>query len=230
MGAFQDSFQVDLKRGVGPVIVIRQLLLLRQFRFHFGLAKATADRHDDRLPFKPQHPRLQNGSFQILKLFLDQLALLIPQFLGQHLFGLNGGHAAKLALIGGDIQNHFLSGLGFLSHFSDFLQGNFVVWVFHLFHDCLGGQNPEPLLFNIQFHLKVGEKLFVKMGTVQPLCTPIALIAFHQRLPQCSLNRSFGQITFAANAFNHFSKSGQGNHGHNNRSRVWCVRVWCVRV
>ena len=46
-----------------------------------------ANGHNYRLPLKSQHPSIEDGSFQVLELFLNELTLLIPQFLGQHLLG-----------------------------------------------------------------------------------------------------------------------------------------------
>ena len=129
--------------------------------------------------------------------------------MGQHLLGLDGGHAPKVVPIGGDIQNHRVAQLGFGGHFLHIAEGNFVVWVGYFFHNALGGQNPEAFFFRVQFHVEVVEVSFVKdIAHIQALGAAITLIALEQGLTQGGFNGGFRQVAFAADAVDHFLQAG----------------------
>ena len=68
--------------GIGPIVVVGQLIPLEQFCLDFRLTNAAANGHNYRLPLKSQHPSIEDGSFQVLELFLNELTLLNPAVFG----------------------------------------------------------------------------------------------------------------------------------------------------
>ena len=134
-GNFRHLFEEHLEGGVGPVVVVGQLVAPREFGFHLRTSKAGAHGHDHALALEADHAGGQNGIFQVGEFLLDHAALMLPQFLGQHLLGGGSSHAPEIIFFGGHIQHHRVAQLGVIGHLLHFHEANLMVLALHLFND-----------------------------------------------------------------------------------------------
>jgi hypothetical protein len=95
-----------------------------------------------------------------------------------------------------------------------------MVGVAHFFDNGFCRQHPEPFLFDIQLHFKVGKVFIIEARILHPLGATVTFIPLEQGFSQRRLNRQLGQIPLSADVFNHVSKSGKGNHGHRGKLRI----------
>ena len=115
-GNLAHLLEKHLESGVGPVVVIGQLIPAGKFGFDFRSAQSGANGHDHGLPLEADHPGGQHGILEVCEFLLNHSTLLVSQLLCQHLFGGGCGHATEVLFLRGDVENHGVSHLSVLRH------------------------------------------------------------------------------------------------------------------
>ena len=142
---FADLFKEDFEGGVGAIVVVWKLIAPGQFSFYLWTAKTRTHSHDDRLTLESNHACREDWILKISEFLLDHSSLLISQLLSQDLFGRGGCHATEILLLGSDIQNDGVAGLGIFSNLHHLGQGDLVVFTFNVINDDFAGENPVAL-------------------------------------------------------------------------------------
>ena len=218
-----------LEGGVGPIVVVGQLVAAGQFSLHFRATQAGAHPHDHRLALETDHPGRQYGILQVGKLLLDHAALLVAQFLGQHLLGGGGGHAAEVVFFRGDIEHNRVAHLGILCHLLHFDQGDLVVFAFDLFDNDLAGKHAIALFIEVEGHIEVAEVILFKgiFADAQIEGAPVAFVALKQGLPQGRLHHLGRQLLLFADVLDQIGQAGEKNQCHWSVARgkgIWEVK------
>ena len=168
------------------------------------------------MTLKPDHPCGQHRVFQIGELLLDHAALLIPQLLGQHLLCGGSRHAAEVLLLRSDVKHHRVAFLGVVRHLHHLLQGDLVVFAFHLLHDDFARQNPVALFLQVESDIEIAEVLLVKgvFADTQIHGAPITLVALQQGFAQGRFHHLRRQLLLFADVVDQVAEAWKQNESH----------------